>query len=1025
MFNRLLFTFATVTCLTGVYAGYAVVTRPLVVVPELPETSVDLSHHPVSRLPIENVRVAELFLPEQGWATQSPYMARSGQAFIYTQSVDHQMGDARVRFTPFAMIWLQKDDEGNESAVTLVSDSALLKFASVFDHSKPDPGRIVGAVLDGEVQIKGPDGLAVGGKQFVFDESAPSLVSTNPVEFKYGPHQGRGRSLYVKLIPAEGPPGRDRPHVFGVRTIRVASGTDPLTRKFEPVQLDVRMPQQGQQKLVKVRCSGDMEYDVSRHTAVFSQSVVASSKTAGNGYDSLECDKLWLQFEPARTNVPEQFGKHDLQDKSPQAFQKIETDLAFRSLTAEGQLVKVVSTQNSLRATMKRLVYDIVDRRLELSDPRDVYVAQKSSVLRVPEIEVQLTEANAVKEVICRGTGRLEMTRPESNDLAFVATWNRQLRKSTDATNGLDLIELQQRASFRQPGQQTGLGAELIRLWLEPLSVNLNAGGDASSEPPPASEPQPKRLVAENEVALVSPQLLARTSSLNVQFESEPVKSPALGQFQRERLQLVVLEEPLEHQTERKPIIADAAPAVGAKQRLIQPASHSDRGSLGPPIPIPLSADSEPVGRSSLSKGAMSTEPLEVTADNISVRMRLTVSKTPPELAEVETQGHVKVVQRHQNGESPLTAEGDRLTLQNRGESKEVVHLFGQPAHLRDRGLHVEGREVHLDREGNRVWVKGSGLLQLPVPPGTALESLGQATKDPDLDVWWQESMEFDGKVAKFIGKVRAELGLSRMCCELMDVGLSSRLSFSQPNLEQQPELGTVHCREDVTFENAAYQGNTMIRVQRGRVAEFKIERLKGSTFAQGPGQILVWQRGNGPQVPGGSRDVIQANRPINAVSALWNFTRVDFKGVMTGNIDLQLSTFHGSVLIVHGPVDRPNDTIDSDHLTPQAGSMRCDKLQFAYRSKGPNQPTDYQQLVGWGNAQIEGRGFYANADEISFDGSKDLYMLRAHGNQSAMIAQDTENGRRNEASGRRIEFIPKTQTVKVDWATGASGSGP
>jgi hypothetical protein len=38
------------------------------------------------------------------------------------------------------------------------------------------------------------------------------------------------------------------------------------------------------------------------------------------------------------------------------------------------------------------------------------------------------------------------------------------------------------------------------------------------------------------------------------------------------------------------------------------------------------------------------------------------------------------------------------------------------------------------------------------------------------------------------------------------------------------------------------------------------------------------------------------------------------------------------------------------------------------------------------------------------------------------MIALDNK-GKRHEASGRRIEFIRETQTIKVDWATGASGS--
>jgi hypothetical protein len=274
------------------------------------------------------------------------------------------------------------------------------------------------------------------------------------------------------------------------------------------------------------------------------------------------------------------------------------------------------------------------------------------------------------------------------------------------------------------------------------------------------------------------------------------------------------------------------------------------------------------------------------------------------------------------------------------------------------------------------------------------------------------------------------------MRCDQMDVSLSSRLSFADTESDQKAELGTIHCREDVSFENSAYEGSRLIHVQRGHVAELILDSVKATSFAQGPGQILVWNRSKGNQAGLAPRDTIQANRPINSVTSDWDYTHVNFKGRMNGKIDQQRSTFHNSVMIVHGPVERPSATIDPDHLPPNAGSMRCNNLECTYKSKTEAQPKDYYQLVGIGNSRIEGHGFYANADEISFDGSKDLYMLRAYGNQTAMIAIDSDspllpdnirqpkvrNGR-HETVGRRIDFNPVTKTVKVDWSSGATGS--
>jgi len=1002
MYNRLLFTVSTAACLMGVYAVYAVLTRPLVVIPEQPTATREPTQRAVPHWPAENVRVAQTFLAEQPWAAKSPYMLRSGPVFIYTQKWEHQPGDPRIRFVPFALVWLHKDEAGKEAAVSLVSDSAQLRFASDFDGFTLSPGRVVGAVLDGEVQVKGPDGLAILGKQFVFDESAPSLVSTHPVQFQYGTHFGRGHNLNMKLIPADGPPGKDRPHVYGVRTVRLGSGINPA----EYVRLNVSLPpEQGQpQKPLKIQCAGDLEYDVLQQQATFSKSVRAYRWTGTSDYDALDCDELRMHFAPVvATTAPPPSNPDPAPERS---FQHIDTDLEFRRLVATGQPVVARSTTNALRATMRRLEYDLISRRLQLMDANKVYVAYRESILTVPAIDVRLRENHSPGDIVCQGAGRLEQMRPGTSDVVFVATWAEQLRKTTDVETGLDIIELRPRAYVSQPLQRTALGAELIRVGMDPITA---APGPSTTKPESATEPRPRWLVARDNVALVSPKLQARTQELEVRLEDLPPRELSLADPPQNPIQLVHRvgdSTGIEHSVLKTP--------GSAVTRVAANAARNEPGSLGPPIDISAGPDRvELPGRTSLGP-----EPLDVRADRIQVRLQYQ-PKSDPEVLEVETEGRVKLVQARP-GQPPFNAEGDRLHLNNRGIGREIVHLFGQPAHLRAGGLHVEGREVHLDRADNRVWVQGSGLLQLPVPPGTQLDTLGKAAHDPDLDVWWHESMVFDGSVAKFVGKVRAELGLSRMRCELMDVRLSTRLSFADKNPEK-PELDTIHCREDVTFENSEYEGNRLTRVQRGRVAEFKFQRLQGTSFAQGPGQIQAWQRGRNAPPGNGPTNLIQANRPINSVSSDWDFTRVDFKGRMTGNLEPQRSTFHDSVLIVHGPVSLPNETIDPDHLPAQAGSMRCEKLEFTHQSKGPQNPRAYQQLVGWGNAQIEGRGFYANADEISFDGSKGLYMLRAHGNQSATIAQDTDQGPRHEAAGRRIEFIPATRTVKVDWATGAS----
>jgi len=1051
MHYRLLFTIATAACLTGLYAVYAVIARPLVVVSKLPENSTEPSNRPVAHRPAENVRVAETYLAELRWAASSQYTLRSGQAFIYTNEWSHQGTSPWIEFAPFAMVWVQKDSQGREQAISLVSDSAQLKFATEFDIINPDPGRVVSAVLDGTVQIKGPDGLAVVGKQFIFDESAPSLVSTNPVQFEYGTHSGEGRSLHMALIPAEGPPGKDRPHVYGIRTVRLGSGIHPTLPKFMYAKLNLRIPQQAETKQVHIRCSSDLELDIPSQTIVFSKDVWARSPVNKTQIDELNCDELKLEFEPAGARLAAGIGPEN-DPKQPSAgapgadFQRFSSDLVFKRLTASGAVVKVKSQRYQLDGQMQKLVFDAAEHRLQMTDAtntdpantnkaKGVIISQKQSRLIVPEIEMLLRDDNTLppQVVFCKGKGQLEMTNEDSTEVEFIATWAGFLRKSTDPENGLDLILLQHQATFHHRSQKTILGADLIRLWLDPTPLGTTGTSSEASNTRPA-DPKPRRLVAERKVALVSPLLeISKTNELDVRFEDDKIPR-SLGLESRAVLQRASLQEqsPPRPQLPGKTVPKSTAAtrdSSPSRTTAVTKVSHVERGSLGEAIDIRDSTND--AGRPGVARLAdKKAEPLEVSADRIRVRMQTIDGQSQPEPVEVETQGRVKISRRGSPGEAPMTATGDRLHLQRHGLDREIVHLFGNPAHLRDRGLHVEGHEVNLDREANRIWVKGNGLLQLPVPPGTSIASLGE-TSDPDLDVWWQESMEFDGKTARFIGKVLAEHGLSKMWCEQMDVDLVSAVSFTgdEPAHDDRPGLKSIRCRENVSFQSSQYKDRTMVHFLRGHVAEFSHDHERGVSNAQGPGRMLIWQRSEKSEA-GPQSQKMQANRPLSAVNPEWDFTRIDFKGRMTGSlvmyaksgsINRQTSNFDNSVTIVHGPVDLPNE-IDADHLPAEAASMRCEKLEFQHYAKGPNNSVAYQKMLGTGNAQIEGRGFYANADEISFDGSKKLYILRAWGTQNATISHDSDKGPREEASGRRIEFNRVLKKIKVDLVSGATG---
>ena len=123
---------------------------------------------------------------------------------------------------------------------------------------------------------------------------------------------------------------------------------------------------------------------------------------------------------------------------------------------------------------------------------------------------------------------------------------------------------------------------------------------------------------------------------------------------------------------------------------------------------------------------------------------------------------------------------------------------------------------------------------------------------------------------------------------------------------------------------------------------------------------------------------------------------------------------------VIHGPVNLPNERVNPDRLPSLGGTMRCDQLQVVNHPESESGAKKYLELVGRGNAEVEGQvngqRFTASADEISYDGSKSLYMLRAHGRQNARLTGIALGNQ----SGRRIEFNPdpKLRILNVSGAT-------
>jgi lipopolysaccharide export system protein LptA len=1074
--RRTLLTGSTCMFLCGLYEAYALFASPWFSPREAFEP--DQGPHtrdPAPPKPAENRRQAEAYLSDQEWTYKSngaadgaKYQFRSDTGFFYFNEWE-TLETGQVRFHPFAMIWRPKGHPPEKAPYTIISESALVEFASKFEVTNPNPGRVVGGALEGKVRIRGPDNLAVDGKHFNFAERALRIWSDHAVFFQQGPHKGSGHGLDLDLIPAPASDDKDKPAVSGIKTVRL--------RKDVEMRLvsESKSPEKpAEDEIVFVNSEGNFNFDVEAHLATFEKNVRVKRPTGKGQIDRLNCDLLTLFFEPKPSIAPATSGA-DGAGKPVQAAAaapKTEADsgfgnLEFRRLRAEGQVVTVASQRSEMQGRMHELTYDAKDRVIVLRDAKQVALLQKNNELLCPEITAGLDDSNQIERATCRGAGQLFNYAPDadskrvrtSRQVELAAKWQKKLNKSFDATTGLDLIEFEGRAELSQAGKSS-LTAEIIRIWVTPSDQKLDAIDKIGS---PAGEAgiQPKKLLALHEVEFASPQIRGQTETLQIWFDEGGLPSPPLAQDSRQnppavrrpnsvaaapvsRQRLDSLQQPGTLQiagtsgqafaaigdspaerastNNRPPTISPAGKASGrqpgkspGKSRSKQPektVAKPGAKSIAQPGAHPLEKDSE--------------NPLVVNADLI--RVQVLREGEESKVSEVFTEGHVHITQAHKAGELPLDLTGDRLDLKNYSGStdNQIVDIKGRPARVQDRKMQLEGPEIHFDRITNNANVKGPGVLRVPVPNGID----GKPLPVPQmLDVFWKDAMEFDGEVAQFFAGVRSKLDGSEVSCEEMRVTFSRRISFAEDasardNQNGQPaEIHSVVCRYNVDLKSYEYENNRLISRRTAHAVEFTFDHTSGRITSQGPGTLQLWRKGNGNRAGMKPTASASANKSLAAEPVEWEYTRIDFKGRMVGNTNDQTTTFRYLVHVVYGPVPNSTDVIDEENMPKDGGWMSCHELTLTQMPATKTEPA-YVTMRAVRDAELDGRSFHAVAHIVTYDESKGLYVLTGDGKRNATIWQEKTQGAQPSATAaQRMEFTPARKILKITDAAYGQGS--
>jgi hypothetical protein len=721
------------------------------------------------------------------------------------------------------------------------------------------------------------------------------------------------------------------------------------------------------------------------------------------------------------------------------------SELTFQRLSADGEQVTLTSDANQLEARMTRLVYDGQSKVAELTDPNDVQVFRESSEIHSPLIRLVQDGNGNLTHVTCRGSGWLKHVNPEHGGIDLAARWFQEMRMRPDSADPrFDIIELERQALVQQPQEGTQLAAEFIRMWVDRQATPQPTRRESSDGRvgQPMDNLRPDRLLAQENVGMSTPDMDLETDRLEVWFERPPKAQGRVNPKPAPNLN-----------SSRAPASSNggivlresAAVRSGDVRRLqatsgirrfypVEPARKNSQPTRGADSAIHLQGIVAPKQPASLlgtrsEKQAKPEEPIKVVADLVRVQVILGDEQRQSQVSQVWTLGNVDVSQQGADGAAGMHVTGHVLQMTQRSETQRLLEVYGKPAHVRNQDLHIEADNIHVDRSTNLAWVDGPGRLDGPVTQDLDGNQLEEPQK---LSVWWKESMRFDGLQARFLGNARTVLDGHNMLCQDMRVDLTERIRFDDNSGQQRPEVARVVCANDVQFDSQEKTGEQVTSIRNGRCAEFTIDRSTGDTAAQGPGQIHSWSFGRGLSAGLEQSNSGRANRAAQIRENGWEYTRVVFAGTMDGNVNRQSTTFHGRVRITYGPVERPQKTIDPDHLPADGGWMRCKSLNVT-QVKTDDEQKEHVELLARGNVELDGKStngnapqpltYSASADEVSYDSSKGAYQLRSFGKRKSVLYRQIQLGAANsKADSQRIGFVPSRNEIRLDNTSGIDG---
>lgn len=967
-------------------------------------------------------------LSDQEWLkTAKLQWQRSQQAFLYAGDVqpDENSDGSALRMAPFAMVW--KDERfPDREPMTVVARSARVRFEkAVFDTSSrnssdgnsfnligEDAGRIVGAALEGEVRITGPDHLVIEGRDFIFREETALLYSDYEVSFRYGPPERgqpvavRGKSLdglTVTFTPAPSSPmGADMPRVAEI----------PKTAQLRGRVLVDFVTQEKQQAVrTRVSSQGPFQYEFSSNTAIFVDRVLVTRPRPKNQRQELDCNWLALVFgKIAAEATPDGVIPAGAQGENGDAdADSLLSDIELLTVRARAkespnslqrERMKLISTEHGLECKPDDLLYDARGQVLTLTDPDRVEVTRvvpqgepeigKRPIQKFEAPLIEIRHSNDTLEQISGLGGGRFSHRKDSQQKGVPELWAHwKDRIDLIPHPNQDITELTVRGTATI-GQRDKMrfDAAVITAWMPPLE---QLGGDLlgkNSKLPrnarPPDESPVRRVIASGNVAFAGPGVVGR-------------------QIQQVDIQIVS---------------GQNIPVSRPKSRAREGGTNEQTSSADP-NEIPLVFEAGRLDGVAVFDPGLEDLSLQELHGTDGVRLwREGVEPPKPGVDVPFEQQAIRVTARE-------------FTATNSGGTRQVLTLLGvvddkqvvrEPVIARFGETSLEGPVIMIDREKNLATVLGQGLLRLPVEE----DFTGTKLDVPELaDIACLEKITFDGQRATFLGSVKASILTNVIRAEEMTATLNRRIDFSADRPETRGlAIESLHCQDKVRVEMYEYDPQkSLVEILKASLHDFDLNQKTGDFIGHGPGKIQDWRRSGTRRMLAQPRSAAQANRPADSNRNYpWEYVGIDFEDTLTGNSRQRWGSLHERVKLIYAPVKIANEIFVRNDLSSDeesaANAVWIGSDQLTFWITGEKGQPPIATIEALQNAQMEGQLFFAQAYSLKYEQASEMFTLRGKGQDDATLnVQRDKNSPFSKLPAQVIQFFPSRQEVLIDGA--------